>query len=108
MNIDVTYVTVSDAGNFFSEAKLDCVNGEVFDIQPVEDDDAESIEHVFDTFINFNYKGEPFECDVDPQSDKVLDYQNTQFFKVWNSDRLAEKLSTQLKENKTSSIRPKL
>ncbi len=108
MNIDVNYVTISDAGNFFSEAKLDCVNGMVFDIQPVEDEDAESIEHVFDTYITFNYKGEHFECNVDAQTDEVNGYQNTKFFKVWNSDRLAEKLGDQLKENKTSSVRPKI
>ncbi len=108
MNIDVTYVTDSDMGNFYSEAKLDCVNGVVFDIEAVEDDEAESIEEVYSTYISFVYKNERFQLYVDPQSDEVKGYKESYFYKLFSSEKLKKDLDKELEEKSTKNKKMKL
>lgn len=108
MNINVTYVTDSDMGAFYSEAKLDCVHGIVFDIEAVEDEDAESIEEVFSTYISFEYKEQKFELDVDPQSDEIMNYKESHFYKLFSSEKMKKELEKELEEKSTKTKKMKV
>lgn len=96
MEIDVTYLTVSEMGDFHSKAKLNSISGEVFEIEQVEDSDAILIEEIFHTYVILNYCNNDFELDVDSETNKIIDYNQSYIYKLLNSQDMKENLDKSL------------
>lgn len=99
MIIDATYITESDMGKFYSEAKFDCFSGEVLDIEQVDDEEAENIEQIFGTKISVQYLDKKFIIDVDPHNNVAIDYKNTRLYKLVMIKELSDNLHKSLPKN---------
>lgn len=110
MIIDVTYCTDTDVGSFYSSAKLNANNGEIFQIQSVEDPMQENIEKVFKESIEFEFENQRYELEVkfDDSSYKVIDYEDTMFYKFVQTLQMKNKLDEQLNNDKTIKKQYKL
>lgn len=96
MILDAIYITESDAGNFYSEAKFNCLTGDVFDIYHTDDEDAENIEQVFGTQISVVFENKKFRIDVDPQEDVAINYKNTELYSLVIKKKLNDELEKDL------------
>lgn len=64
LTIPCHYTTNSDQGIFESDAELNLVTGEVFNIQECSDSDCE-INEIYSTTVHFSYLDEEFEFEVE-------------------------------------------
>lgn len=62
--VKCTYVTESDAGDFYSNAFVNLETGQVFDIESCNDPAQEDINTVHKEYICFDFEGHKFDCDV--------------------------------------------
>ena len=108
MILDAIYITESDVGNFYSEAKFNCLTGDVFEIDQTDDEDAENIEQVFGTQISVVFENKKFRIDVDPQKDTAINYKETELYSLVMKKKLNDELEKDLTPKEVKSKKLKI
>lgn len=98
MILNVEYMTNTDVGIFISPAKLETETGKLVEIDLVDDEQAEDIDIIYSKSICFSYNEEKFEypvdyLDEDSNEESIVDYKNTTFFQMIESERLKDELN---------------
>lgn len=112
MILNVEYMTNTDVGIFISSAKLETETGKLIEVDIVEDTNVDEIDMIYNKSISFSYHEKNFEypvdyLDEDDNEEGIIDYKNTPFFKLVESEKLKEELDATLKNQKKSKIKMK-
>lgn len=96
MILDATYITETDVGSFYSEAKFNCLTGDIFDIDQVEDEEVANIRQLLGTKISVVYEKNSFILNVNPQEDMAISYKETELYRLVKTKKYKDDLEKDL------------